>query len=321
MSRATIQPGDLYAHDPVFHWEVSHSDDNANIFDPNYDTQDRGQISRSFQLHTSPILFAQSHDQDQAAAQSHLILKPNYVFTMPLQPQQHPNQTQASQKSRAMSPSLGYIPSTFPMSIFTDSPEKQLHDVTSRLRADSNQNTSMQSPVPTVQDPYSIRFPLTYSPRRRHGPGPSFFDTLHQQSQLQPQATYKFNYGYDIPPELSFSASLQAQSTSVHSQSQAPLVPIAGSGRYPSQAPHQPIPIAYTARLTDLTAFALNMKKSADAGARGDGVPISNSSQDTASSDSGNIDEKMISVIISKKGRRLTARVLNHICAESFLKK
>jgi hypothetical protein len=306
---------------------VSHSDDNAD-FVPNYDTQDRGQISQSFQLHTSPILFetpsanlhshAQSHDQDQATVQSYSISKSNHVFTTPLQPQHYPNQAQASQKSCAMSPSLGYIPSTFPMSIFTDSPEDQLQNATSGLGTDSNQNTSTQFPVPTVQDPYSIRFPLTYSPRRRRGPDPSFFDSLHQQSQLQSQAAYNFNYGYDIPSESSFLASLQAQSTSVHSQSQAPLVPIAGSGRYPSQVQHQPIPIAYTARLTDLTAFALNMKKSADAGARGDDVPISNSSQDTASSKSGNIDEKMTSGIIAKKGRRLTVRVLNHICTEFF---
>jgi len=211
-----------------------------------------------------------------------------------------------------MSPSLGYIPSTFPMSIFTDSPEKQPRNDISRLGADSSQNTNMQFSVPPVQDPYSIRFPLTYSPRRRQGP---FFDPLHQQSQLQPQAGYNFNYGYDIPSELPFAASLPAQSTSVHSQSQAPLVPITESGRYPLQAQHQQIPIAYAARLTDLTAFALNMKKSADASARSDDVSISNSSQATASSKSGNIDEKMISEIIAKKGRRLSSCS----CAESYM--
>jgi hypothetical protein len=153
---------------------------------------------------------------------------------------------------------------------------------------------------------------LTYSPRRRNSPSPSISVPFHQQSQ--PQSTNNLDYDYDIPYESLFSASPQTQSTSVHMQTQAHLNSVAGSASYPSQKPipHK-IPIAYTAKLADLTAFALYLrtpKKVVDPCAYGEdtrnGMPNRNPNSD---SDLSKSDDGIGSVANKSK---LAIPVLNH---------
>src|SRR5882762_7353517 len=270
--RVVVRPVDIYIHESPADWEVQTAPNSEDTF--HYSSgyvQNRGSNSQSLQQpHNFPILFEppQSHAyfQAQAPVQSSSMSISAYVFPTPSHSQHY---SQASQKSRVMSPSLGYIPSAFPMSIFTDSPPQQSQNITPRPDAASDQSTSAQFVTPTPQDPYSIRFPLTYSPRRRNGSSSSFLGPHHQQSQSH--TAYNLNYGYDTPSEASFSPSLQSQPTSGSTQHQSHPDSVPGSTPY-NQTSYQ-TPIAYTARLADLTAFALNLKASkvlADAIARED---------------------------------------------------
>lgn len=319
--RATARPGDLYVHEPPLGWAgpAASSPEDASGFDSDYDKQDRGQSSQSFHFNSFPILFETLHT-DPSQPRPHAQdpdwrSKPIDVFSVPLQSQHHLNQAKESQNSPTMSPSLACVPSAFPISIFTDSPPKQLQNA-AHIPANNYQSTNAQFPGPALQDPYSIRFPLTYSPRRRHAPCPTA--PRHQQSQ--PQMAYNLNYDYDIPSESSFSVSLQSQSTSVRAQAPGHLDSINGTARYSAQKQLVfPMPIAYTTRLADLMALDLKtLKKPENSGAYGEDGQNSMQNPDLSSdnglSKSGDTDENVVTETSSTANK---SKLANSIHARS----
>jgi hypothetical protein len=273
-------------------WEESTALSPEDTFDftTQYNTRDSGSNSSSFQLQGSraPLgrLGADSNSHLRPQSCERAAVSSAYVFPMSLQSQNVMNNEPAFQKPRATSPSLGYFSSAFPMSIFTDSPPKRLQN---SLATGSNHSTSAQYPTPTLQDHYSIRFPLTYSPRRRRTPSSTFFES-------QPQLALNFNNGYDIPSGLPLSSSVQNQSTSNHTLPH--FDSFTGSRRQYENVQLQQVPIAYTARLSDLKAFALNIRTQTslvdvgDLGKNGEDAVLNNNvSLDSVPSNSSDMDE------------------------------
>lgn len=313
--RPMVRTGDISVHEtPSWEDQIALSSEHTFYSASGYNVQDPGSSSQPFQLRAFPLLYdtPQANPESHAQAQVQATSQPYSMIDFPtyLEPQ--------PQKSRAMSPSLGYIPSAFPVSIFTDSPPKQQH-ATPWPPVNSSRSTSAPFLSPALQDPYSIPFPLTYSPRRRQGPSPSFVGPYPEQSQSHPQAAFNFNYDYDIPSELSSLSSVQSQSTTTQTNVQPNYVPQSAKHLSQKQPPYH-MPIAYTAKLADLTAFALHLKtpqKPADAGASGEhirnGMLNTGPNPETVLPKSGDMDDAGKNSV-SQKGRLLSTALRLFLC-------
>lgn len=293
--RSTVRPGDLYTHATPFGWKESTDSGSTLDYASEYDSellrtssQPGSSTSSTQTLTLHPFRFiaenpeTDTHSQAQPqiqASQEHSTSKSFFVFSLP-QPQQHymPG-TCTPQTSRAISPSLSYIPNAFPISLFNDSPPRQQATITPQSTANNrsqnmNQDTSAQFVNSTPQDPYSIQYPLTYSPDRgplMRGSLPEAQSPSPQLIHAQPRAAIHFNYGYEIPPasRLSYPALIEPQSMAVFAQTlnnsgtdtDTSFESIGSPLHLPLDLQRrQRMPIAYTARLADLKALTLKLR-------------------------------------------------------------